>query len=104
MRLPVAAKIAFVTAGTDNGGRRLADATGSLGALHQVRLDHRHLVDTHRQIAVEIALLDASILEGDRAVQRSGQPEDRSALNLCCDRIRIDLHAAIDGADDALAP
>jgi hypothetical protein len=49
----------------DNGCRSLANTTWSFCVLNQVRLHHRHLVDTHRQIAVEIALLDASVLESD---------------------------------------
>ena len=40
MRLPVAAKIALVTAGADGAGGRLADATGGLNAPDEVRLDH----------------------------------------------------------------
>jgi len=52
-RLPVAAKIAFVTA--DNGCRCFTNATWSFCVLNQVRLHHRHLFDTHRQIAIEIA-------------------------------------------------
>src|SRR5215471_12852823 len=50
---------------TDNGCRSFTNATWSFCVLNQVRLHHWHLVDTHRQIAVEIALLDASILESD---------------------------------------
>src|SRR5262249_2252766 len=50
---------------TDNGCRSFTNATWSFRVLNQVCLHHRHLVDTHRQIAVEIALLDASILESD---------------------------------------
>src|SRR5215813_1254714 len=59
---------------TDNGCRSFTNATWSFCVLNQVRLHHRHLVDTHRQIAVEIALLDASILEGDS--QDTDDPHD----------------------------
>ena len=35
-------------------------------------------------------------------MERSGQPEKRSTLNLCFDRIGIDLPAAINRTDDPL--
>src|SRR5262245_14386833 len=35
-------------------------------------------------------------------MERSGQPEKRSTLNLCFDRVGIDVHAAINRTDDPL--
>ena len=35
-------------------------------------------------------------------MERSDQPEKRSTLNLCFDRLRIDVHAAINRTDDPL--
>ena len=104
MRLPVAAKIAFVMAGatTAVGGSPMPPGSSELA--DQVGLDDRHFVDTHRQIGVEIALLDAAVLQRDGAVQRGRQSEDRAALDLGRDRVRIDRHAAVDGADDAMNP
>ena len=64
--------------------------------------DHRRLVDPQRPIGVEIALFDPPILQRDRAVERGGQAEERSTLHLGLDRVRIDDHAAIDGADDTM--
>jgi hypothetical protein len=57
-------------------------------------LDHRHLVDPHRQVGVEIALLHPPVREGDVAVQRRRQAEDRTALDLRLDRVRVDRQAA----------
>jgi hypothetical protein len=62
-RLPVAAKIALVTAALTMAVGASPMPPGVSAFL--MRLHRRHLVDTHRQIAVEIALFDASILESD---------------------------------------
>src|SRR5882762_10836783 len=86
----------------DGGGRGLADAAGGLGASDQMCFDHRRLVDPERAIGVKIALLHPPVLERDRAVERRGQAEERSTLDLGLDRVRIDYPAAIDGADDTM--
>ena len=67
-----------------------------------MRLDDRGLVDPYRPIAVEVALFHASVLQRDRAVQGSGQTEERAPFHLSSDRVRIDHMAAIDGAEDAM--
>ena len=61
IRLPVAAKMALVTAGAIAAVGRLADAAGRFGTLYQVRLDCRRLVDTHGPIVVEVPLLDPAV-------------------------------------------
>ena len=52
MRLPVAAKIAFVTAGATAAVGASPRPPGGFGAFHQMRLDHRRFVDPHRPIVV----------------------------------------------------
>lgn len=89
---------------TDNGCRGFTHAARSFRVPDQVRLHDRYFVDAHRQIGVEIALLNPTILEGDRAMERSRQPEQSSPLNLRFDRIGIDVHATINRTDDPLDP
>jgi hypothetical protein len=67
-----------------------------------MNLDDGHLVDTQSPIGVEIALLDAPILEGDLAVKRGGETVDDGALHLRLDGVGIDDDAAVDRASDAL--
>ena len=81
MRLPVAAKIALVSAGATPGAG-LADAAGRLAALDEMDLDRRRLVDAQHAIVVEVALLDAAVLERDLALQRGGEAEDDAAFDL----------------------
>src|SRR3954451_331990 len=79
-------------------GRRgsLADAARGFRALDDVRFDDGRFIHPKRAIVVEIALLDASVLQRDRAVERRGEAEERSAFKLGRDRVRIDDHAAVD--------
>ena len=65
MRLPVAAKTALVSGRRDRRGSGLADASGRLGAVYDVNLDRRHLVDAQHAVVAEVALLDAAILQRD---------------------------------------
>jgi len=102
MRLAVAAKIAFVTAGATTAVGASPKPPGASELLTRCVSTHRRLVDPQRPIGVEIALFDPPILQRDHAVERGGQAEERSALHLGLDRVRIDDHAAIDGADDTM--
>jgi hypothetical protein len=51
------------------------------------------VIHSHGPVVVEIALLHASALERNRAVQRSRETEERPALHLRRDRVRIDHFA-----------
>ena len=63
MRLPVAAKIALVSAAGADGGARLADAAPFAPRLkREVDLDFGRVLQPHDRIGVEIALLDAPSL------------------------------------------
>src|SRR5262245_48287045 len=46
---------------------RLTDASRSLRALDQMNVDRGHLVDAQQLIVIEIALLDAAVLNRDLA-------------------------------------
>src|SRR5215469_12756957 len=46
---------------------------------------------------MEIRLLDATLVQGDFAIQCSGQSKDHPALDLRDDRVRIDGETAIHG-------
>ena len=50
---------------------------------------------------MEVALLDAPILEGDLAIERRRNAEHDRALDLRLDRVGVDDSAAIDRADHA---
>src|SRR5260221_82797 len=75
---------------------------GFFGARHDVHLDPRHLVHAQRAIAVEVALRRTARLDVDLAVVERAQGEADAAFHLRADHIRIDRHAAVDGADHAL--
>ena len=85
MRLPVAAKIALVTAGAIGGVPGSPMPPGCLAARHDVHLDLGHLAHAQHRVVVEVALLDAAVLEGDLAVQRRRQAVDDRALDLARD-------------------
>jgi len=86
MRLPVALKIAAVTAGASAGQAWLAHAGRVLLAVHDVDLDLRHLAHAQHRVAVEVALLDLPVLERDLAVERGGEAVDDRALALPASR------------------
>jgi len=85
---------------SDNCARGFAEAAGRFSAFHDVRLDHRRFIDAHRSIVMEIALLDASGFQRDRAVKSRRQSEMGAAINLGCDRVGIDDETTIDRADE----
>ena len=79
----------------------LADAAGRLAALDDMNLDLRRLVDAQHAVVMEVGLLDASLVDGDLAVERGGQAEDQPAFELRHDRVGIDGDAGIDRRGDA---
>src|SRR5512142_2366037 len=66
--------------GCDGRDTRLAAARRRCLARHDVHLDLRHLVHPEQLIVVEVALLDATRLDGDLALERCRQAEDDAAL------------------------
>src|SRR4029077_21273965 len=60
----------------DGGGPGLAHAAGLLGAADDVDIDRRRLVHAQDLVGIEIALLDAAVLERDLAVERRRDAED----------------------------
>lgn len=75
--------------------------TRRLGAMHDVHLDDRRLVHPEDFVCIEIGLLDASVLEGDLAIERRRDAEHDCALDLRLDGVGIDHGAAVHRADDA---
>src|SRR5882757_6962071 len=85
----------------DRRGARFTDAAWLLVRIDHVHFDRWSLIDAQDFIVVEIALLDAAILEGDLAVQGRGQPKDNTPFHLRLDGVGIDHLPAIQRADDA---
>src|SRR6202007_1647284 len=63
--------------------------------------DRRRLVDTNDPEAVEIVLLDATVLEADLAIFGEAQPHHRRPLDLRVDPLWVGCKAAIDRSVDA---
>jgi hypothetical protein len=84
----------------NNCASGFAEAAGRFNAFHDVRLDHRRFIDAQRSVVMEIALLDASGFQRDRAVKSRGQPEEGAAIHLGCDHVGIDDETTIDCADE----
>ena len=86
----------------DHRHRRLAAAHRRLAITDDADIDFRNLAHPHRRIAVEVPLLDATILH--RALLEHcdrGAPEDR-ALNLGAHAVRVDDRADVHGDGDLL--
>src|SRR4030095_8825554 len=66
-----------------------------------VDFDLRRLIHAQDLVAIEVGLLDATVLESDLAIERGRDAEDDRALDLRPDGVGIDDGAAIDRADDA---
>ena len=101
-RLPVAAKTALTTAGAMVAVPGSPMPPGAVAARDDVHLDLGSLVDAQDLVGVEVALLDAAVLERDLAVQGCGQPVHDAALHLRGHRVRVDHRAAVDRADHPL--
>jgi hypothetical protein len=69
-----------------------------------MHFDRRRLIDPQHAIVVEVSLLYAAFVDGNRAVERGRQPEDKTALELRDHAIRIDRDSGIHRADDAPYP
>ena len=67
-----------------------------------MHIDLRHLVDAQHLIAVEVGLLDLTVLERNGAVECGAQPKADAAFHLPGDHVRIARRAAIDCANDAV--
>src|SRR5258706_7209906 len=87
MRRPVAAKMAFVTAGATEAVAASPKPPGS--AVLATIWVSRRFIDAQRRIRVKVALLDSAVLDRYRAAQRSRESEDRSALYLCVDHLGL---------------
>src|ERR1700704_3595693 len=86
----------------DDSRPGFADAAGRLSALHEMGLDHRCFIHSNRSVGVEIALLDAAVLQIDLTVHCSRQPEDRSAFHLRGHYVGINDDTTVYRANDAL--
>ncbi len=103
MRLPVAAKIAFSTAGAATAivGSPTPpqkppdgiDRSSRPSACRSMRSD---------RVVVEVGLLDAAVLDRARAEQRGGQAVRERALDLRLDLLRIDGVPGVGRRDDAM--
>jgi hypothetical protein len=71
------------------GRRRFAEPTKHFRAF-DVRFDRRDIIHSHAPVIVEITSLHASPFERSRAVPYSREAEERPALHLGCNRVRID--------------
>src|SRR5262245_24066272 len=67
-----------------------------------MNLDCWRLVDAQHLICVEIALLDAAVLQRDLAVESCGHAKHHTALDPRLHRGGIDHRTAIRRADDAM--
>jgi len=90
--------------GGHSGCSRFAQAARINRARHYMCLDWWRFIDAQRRIRVKVALFDSAVLDRYRAAQRSRESEDRSALYLCVDHLRIDRQATIHRADDTFHP
>ena len=81
-RLPVAAKTALTTAGAIVAvpGSPMPPGASPLGTMCTSTFGR--LVDAQDLVGVEVALLDAAVLERDLPVQGCGQPVHDAALHL----------------------
>src|SRR5262245_15993408 len=85
----------------DGGSPALAHTTRRLSALNDMNLDRGRLIDAQHLVVMEIALLDAAILQRDLTMERARDPKNDRALDLRLDGVGIDDGTTIDCADDA---
>src|SRR5579859_2220241 len=62
----------------------------------------RRFSHSQHWIGVEVSLDGSAILDGDFAIERSGEPKDHAALNLLSDRVGIGDVIAVDDRHDAV--
>ena len=87
---PLAAKIAFVSAGAAVG-RPISPQPDriALADRRSRTSTSRGVGDAQQRIVVEVALHDLTVLDGDLEVERRGEAVDRAALHLRCDAERL---------------
>ena len=100
----MAAKIALAKAGAMDGTPAFAGSANLGAALDPAHVDSRHLGKVERPINVEVLLLNASALDPDIAMQGFREAHGDFPLYLRDHGIRMDDHAAIDGARHPLDP
>ena len=103
MRLPVAAKIALQSAGVNGGtpgSPTPLDGTSMPFSTMCVLVTVGDSSMPNDRIVVEVALLDAAVLERDLAVFGERQPHHRRAFDLRADALGIGVEAAIDRSID----
>src|SRR5450631_4156956 len=80
----------------DHGRARLADTTPSLaGRGRDVDFRLRRVLVTRHRVGVEVALLNAAVLDRDLAEQRRREPVDHAPFELRLDPARIDNDPAV---------
>src|SRR5260370_10334626 len=80
----------------------LANTAWFFAALHDVRLDPRHFLQSQKRIVVEVGLLNASVFEAQLAVQSGGKAVDHAPLHLRHHAGWIDADAAVHRANHAV--
>src|SRR5215471_3696110 len=88
--------------GRGHGNGRLAYAAPESTGRHDDRLDLGHLGRPHHLVAVEVLLLDASILHRALAQEQGGQSPHKRTGNLPLNLRWIDRIARISDANDAV--
>src|SRR5207247_6897312 len=79
---------------------RLPDAALRIGARYDMDLHHRHLGETEHAVVVEVALLDATLVDRDFAPQCGREAVHDGALHLRFDDVGVDDGPAVHRADD----
>src|SRR5205823_799606 len=88
--------------GRDRWDTHFSRAAHFIFAGHNVHLDLRHLVHPEHRIVVKVPLPHASFLEGDLAIQGSGEAKDDTTLHLSAYNVGVHHRAAINRADHAV--
>src|SRR5207237_709453 len=73
-----------------------------LCARHDMDFDLRRFVHAQHLVVVKVALLDATFVQRDRALQRGRQAEDDPAFHLRLDRVGVDDAATIHRANHTM--
>src|SRR5262245_53299650 len=81
---------------------RLANATPKASGWHDDALDLRHLRDAHGIVAIEVRLLDATILDRALLIEQGRKAVDEGACDLPFDLGWVDRMTRVGGGDDAM--
>lgn len=100
--LPGRCKDSICDSRSDRRDTHLTYARGTLVAFYNMYFDEWHLIHLQDWIVVEIALLDASLLERGFGLERRGKPKSDPAFDLCLHIIGIDSLSAIHRCHDSL--